>query len=204
MKELPSQEYLKECIDYDPDTGECFWKIRPLHHFKNIKTYNSWNTRFSGKAVGFLCNGYKTIRMYYQNYPLSSIVYKIIHNIDPEFGIICMDGNNTNLKIDNLKMTTIVDFSNFGRIQKNKTNKYGFTGIRYDKKSRCFHSKISLKGKVIHLSAFIEPEDAGNQYQQALSMVRILEQSSEDFNHVKNYHQLYQKYQEVIAQASEV
>jgi hypothetical protein len=197
MKALPSQEYLKECIDYNPDTGECFWKIRPLHHFKSERSQKTWNTKFYGKVIGCLSRKYLVIVLNNQNYQLSSIVFKIINNVDPELGIICIDGNNSNLKIDNLKMTTIIDVLNFGRINR-KTNKYGFTGVKYDKKSRCYYSKISLKGKIISLSAFVEPEDAGKQYQKALSMVKILEQSSEDFNHIKNYHQLYQKYQEVV------
>jgi hypothetical protein len=83
-----------------------------------------------------------------------------------------------------------------------RNNKHGYTGIKYHTQTRNYVSEITIKSKTISLGYFIEPEDAGKQYQKALEMVKILEQTSEDFNHIKNYYQLCQKYQEVITQAS--
>mgnify|MGYP003333403407 CR=1 FL=1 len=52
-KQLPPTEFLKECFDYFPESGELRWKKRPLHHFggRTIE-FNRWNTRYAGKLVG--------------------------------------------------------------------------------------------------------------------------------------------------------
>jgi hypothetical protein len=46
---LPSLEYLQECFEYNRDTGELFWKVRPLHHFIDDRAWKSCNTRYAGK-----------------------------------------------------------------------------------------------------------------------------------------------------------
>jgi hypothetical protein len=53
MKEL-TQEYLKECLLYDPDKDEFVWKVRPVGHFNNERYCKSWNTQFSNKKAGWL------------------------------------------------------------------------------------------------------------------------------------------------------
>jgi hypothetical protein len=45
--ELPTPEYLREALDYDPATGELTWKHRPRHHFPR-GGYREWNTRLAG------------------------------------------------------------------------------------------------------------------------------------------------------------
>lgn len=49
---LPSAEYLRECFSYDPETGELWWRERPLHHFADDWHRKTCNVRFSGKLVG--------------------------------------------------------------------------------------------------------------------------------------------------------
>lgn len=51
-KWLPSAEYLRECFDYDPDTGVLIWRARPLHHFKNADYQRKWNSSHAGKQPG--------------------------------------------------------------------------------------------------------------------------------------------------------
>ena len=47
-----NQKYLQECFFYNQETGEFFWKERPLKHFKNISAMKTFNTKQAGKIAG--------------------------------------------------------------------------------------------------------------------------------------------------------
>lgn len=51
FKELPSRQYLRECFDYDPETGELKWGYRPREHFAKTQGWRTWTTRFAGKLA---------------------------------------------------------------------------------------------------------------------------------------------------------
>lgn len=44
--------YLKECVNYNPETGLFTWLNRPLEHFKSLRACNAWNSRYSGLVAG--------------------------------------------------------------------------------------------------------------------------------------------------------
>lgn len=56
-----TQEYLKECLDYNLETGVFTWKNRPEHHFYNNSSYKSWHTRFYNNKPGCIRDGYVII-----------------------------------------------------------------------------------------------------------------------------------------------
>lgn len=45
---LPPQDFLRECFDYDPETGVFRWKHRPERHFTNDGIARAWNARHAG------------------------------------------------------------------------------------------------------------------------------------------------------------
>lgn len=49
---LPPRQFLRECFDYDPETGLFRWRHRPDHHFGSEATAASWNSRLAG-ALAF-------------------------------------------------------------------------------------------------------------------------------------------------------
>jgi hypothetical protein len=51
-KQLPPKEFLQECFEYFPKTGELRWKNRPIHHFSRMKEFLRWNSRYAGTLVG--------------------------------------------------------------------------------------------------------------------------------------------------------
>lgn len=72
-KDIPI-DYLKECLEYKPETGEFFWKERPLNHFKNSAVCMRVNNRYAGKRAGQIettVSGYK-----YWAVKVSRIAYK--------------------------------------------------------------------------------------------------------------------------------
>lgn len=52
--QLPPTEYLKEALDYIPETGKFFWKKRPQSHFRNSKGMNIFNGSYKGKQAGIV------------------------------------------------------------------------------------------------------------------------------------------------------
>ncbi|API52884.1 hypothetical protein BMW22_15775 [Rhizobium leguminosarum] len=64
MKQHPSQELLRQLLDYDPVTGKLFWKIRPAEMFNAGSKFtsqhnaNTWNTRYAGKEAFASKNGH--------------------------------------------------------------------------------------------------------------------------------------------------
>jgi len=48
----PTQEFLRECFEYDLETGIVLWKVRPMGHFKNHGICKAINNRQAGKLAG--------------------------------------------------------------------------------------------------------------------------------------------------------
>lgn len=82
---LPTTEYLRECFEYDPETGSMFWKIRPRHHFGSDRMWRSTNTRLAGRAVGSkpLSTGYRYVRVADQNVFLHRVIFKMMTGLEP-------------------------------------------------------------------------------------------------------------------------
>ena len=78
-------EYVRECLDYEPDTGLLKWKKRPVEHFKNKRSCNIWNTRYAGKNAGYFVNiGYFNIRVNGKTYRAHRIIWLITYGQWPK------------------------------------------------------------------------------------------------------------------------
>jgi hypothetical protein len=44
--------YIRECLRYDPATGQLTWLARPAHHFATQGSANNWNARWPGRVAG--------------------------------------------------------------------------------------------------------------------------------------------------------
>lgn len=49
---LPPREYLNECFEYFPETGDLRWKRRPREHFKTDRAQTRFNNMYVGKVAG--------------------------------------------------------------------------------------------------------------------------------------------------------
>ena len=50
--QLPAQEYLRQALDYFPETGKFVWKRRPQEHFRNSRGMNIFNALYENGAAG--------------------------------------------------------------------------------------------------------------------------------------------------------
>jgi hypothetical protein len=142
-------DYVRECLDYDPETGLLTWKTRPVEHFKTQRVYNTWNTRYAGKKAGSLYSlGYINVSINSVSYTAHRLAWLIFYGKWPEHQIDHDDGDRTNNKISNLND---VPNSVNGKNQKLKvTNKSGCSGVFLNKRNT-WEASIYVNFKKIHL-----------------------------------------------------
>lgn len=110
MAELPSQEYLKSRIDYNPETGEARWK--PVDESFGPK-WRHFNSLRSNKAIGNKPKIFDTV------FSKAQILYKLYHGVDPHFKVRFADGDNNNFSISNLIDCTPASIVKSSHIPKN-------------------------------------------------------------------------------------
>lgn len=159
MKQLPSQEYLKSILFYDPKSGRLFWKARPIVSFQSVRIGRSWNRRYCDKEAFTASDkkGYKVGAINNVYYRASRVIFKLIHNIDA-FQVDHIDGNNKNNLIENLRNVSSRD--NQMNMKKPKTNTSGVMGVSWNTEKSAWDAVITVKQKRISLGRFKVFEDA--------------------------------------------
>lgn len=156
---LPSQEYLKECLNYNPLTGLLHWKERPREHFKTAHGWNIFNSKFANKIAmnqkrkdGYLSGGLDG-----KTYFTHRIVYKIFHGTEPEH-ILHSKGNREDNRIQSLSEGT--ENENMKDQKKYTTNKSGVVGVCFHKVTSKWQAFINDNGKKFYLGLFLEKDAA--------------------------------------------
>lgn len=138
-----TQEYLKECLNYNPETGDLIWKERPLSHFKNESIYKSWNNKYKFKKAGTYCNSgwnqYIDIRIDSKSYRGHRLIWFYVHGVWPDV-IDHQNGVQTDNRVCNLRNTTLAGNCMNKRIS--KANKTGVMGVRWITEYSKWQSKI--------------------------------------------------------------
>lgn len=156
--EILTAEYLKECLDYDPLTGDFIWRARPLNHFKDESYQARWNSRYAGSATGIIgSNGYLRISIDNKKYYSHRLAWMITKGEWPQ-NVDHIDGCRTNNQISNLRSVTR---SENQRNQKTSCrNTSGCLGVTVDRRTGKFIAQIKIFDKHIHLGVFSELSEA--------------------------------------------
>lgn len=173
--EMPSQEFLNACFDYDPITGFVTWKDRPKSHF-NGAGHAIFKKKCVGKRVGTFRNGYLILGLSNQRggrstYMLHRLIYKMMLGNDPEF-IDHINGMRDDNRWDNLRSVTIAENNRNCRIKNNNTT--GHTGVYFSEQSGNFISAIIYNGIKIHLGSFDDVATAGAAYRGAAAAISAI------------------------------
>lgn len=150
--ETLTQEYLKECIDYNPDTGSWKWKIGCSGVMYGEIAYYMREDALKTKILG---KGYTTNRLiwFYMTGELPS----------KEDLVLTKNNIMTDLRWDNL----VIGDNNEVNQKKKVISKTGFKGVSFHKSSKKYQAQIKAKGKMISLGLFPTPEEAHEAYMKA-------------------------------------
>jgi hypothetical protein len=160
MKKIIAVEYIKQCIDYDADTGLFVWKERPREHFKTERGHKQTNARQVGKpafavphSAGYLHGALDGVRMFAHR-----VAWAIHYGHWPEDEIDHINHVKTDNRIDNLRATNRLD--NGKNLSRKSNNKSGVNGVHVHSKTKRFIAQIRVNRRVIHLGSFVSLQEA--------------------------------------------
>jgi len=163
---LPSAEFLRKILRYEPETGMLFWKERTPEMFatmgkrSNVALCASWNARHAGKQALNTTHkdGYSRGQVLNKSIFAHRAAWALSYGRWPENEIDHVDGNPSNNKIENLREATRLQNSYNRSAQKN--NKHGSKGVFWSKHKQRWHARIGHNGKKIHIGYFKAQDDA--------------------------------------------
>jgi hypothetical protein len=175
--DLPTQQYLKECFDYNEESGELIRRERPLHHFKNSRIMNFNNTQFGNKVAGRIDKaGYCRVKIDGRTCAAHRIIWKWYYGVDPVDFIDHINGDKSDNRISNLR--DIERGSNAINLSKLKEcNSTGYTGVAKARNGR-YRSYTNVDGKQKCIGTYGTPEEAALARE-----LKCLEIYGEEFYH---------------------
>lgn len=166
--QIPSQDYLKECFDYNEKTGALTWKHRPIHHFRSgyrsaEGCMNNWNSKMAGKpaftAVAQTGGYYFGTLDNVKGIKAHRIIWKLFYGEDPAGKEIDhIDGDPTNNGIENLRLVDRVE--NAANLKLQERNKSGVHGVRWWAQSGKWRVTITRNRVCQHIGMFECLDDA--------------------------------------------
>lgn len=173
---LPPREYLNECFEYNPETGELKWKRRPREHFASLHSYNRWHTINEGKMAGYKSSKSDGRRACifitmssFKGTPRGMVAHRVIYSM---LGIEVPEGMEIDHKnrdpwdnrFENLRLATSQQNCFNRKRRRDKVDGLP-KGVRRGGKK--FYASISLNGKETYLGRFLTAELAAQAYREA-------------------------------------
>lgn len=154
-KALPSAEWLRQELRYEPDTGLLFWKIKR-------------NGRDMSRSLGWRDpKGYLRITFYKRGtFGAHLLAWVIFHGEEPpsETTVDHRNGNKADNRICNLRVATSAEQSaNRGT----RANKHGHRGVSFHKTSGLWMARIGVERERIFLGMYQTAEEAADAYAKA-------------------------------------
>jgi hypothetical protein len=155
--------YLKECFSYDPNTGNCYWKVdRPVEHFPAVMQYKRYLTMYAGKQITRLdnegyCNATFGYLGKYYKVKLHQIIAAIMGIEVPEGKVI--DHINRDKKDNRFcNLRVITPSGNAVNCNINSRNKSGYKGVC--KRKRGWAATCTRERVIYYLGLFDTLEEA--------------------------------------------
>lgn len=148
-KPLPSQETLRELLDYDPATGFLTWKYRSA----KWRRANSFNAQFAGERAftARTAGGYYTGAIQDKLFLSHRVIWKWAHGIEP-LHIDHIDGDPGNNQLENLR--SVSHSENLKNSRLRSDNKTGVCGVKFIEETGRFRAILRQNGRSIHIGCF--------------------------------------------------
>lgn len=167
---LPSQENLRELLDYCPETGIFKWRPRGVETFNSQRYCNSWNTKYAGKVAGSVdINGYIIISIAPNNYLAHRIAWKYMYGTEPSDLLDHEDNTRDNNRLSNLREASYV--TNRINCQKYKNNTTGVKGVTLRKSTGKYSATVQKAKKRIYLGDYDTLAEAQQVRKQAAEKI---------------------------------
>lgn len=158
-KELPSLKYLQECFDYNPETGDLYWKERPLHHFKSEAGMKTFNTSCVGLIP--INESMQYLRVTLADYGKCTahrIIWKLVTGNEPVGVIDHLNLNKLDNRFENLRdVSQHENMMNKGLMCNNTS---GVAGLSYVKSDNVWRASININNRGYRLGTFKTKEEA--------------------------------------------
>ena len=153
-------ELLRQLLRYEPETGKLFWKPRTVDLFKDMRCFNSWTARFSGKEALTARNtkGYYVGTILGNDYSAHRAAWTLYHGFWPVGDIDHINGNPSDNRASNLRDVSRTENCKNAKISTN--NKSGVTGVSYWRRGNKWRVQIKSENKVIHIGYYKNFQDA--------------------------------------------
>jgi hypothetical protein len=145
IKPLPERARLLTLFDYDPETGDLRWRLRPADQFRTPNAFAMWNKRYAGKPIRSAdADGYLRVTIDYKRFQAHRVIFKILHDQEPA-QIDHEDTVKSNNRPRNLRPSD--QFTNQYNTSAHKDGTSGFKGVSFLKSKGKFRAIISCRGR---------------------------------------------------------
>lgn len=153
-------DYLRERLNYDPETGKLFWKDHegmPKH----------WRTRWAGKEAltHIRSDGYYNGNVDYIKLTRHRVAWAIYYGKWPEQEVDHINGVKTDNRISNLREVSHKE--NMRNASMRKDNASGVNGVYWYKRDKKWRVQVKVNGKFKSLGYFDTLEEAAKARQEA-------------------------------------
>lgn len=146
-------ELVRSIYDYNQDTGVLTYK-------------EDRGAMKKGQRAGTYKRGYLNLNICGKFFQGARVVWLHVHGRWPTGEIDHINRIPSDNRVENLRdVSHRVNMLNQRSTRAN--NKTGVVGVYYFTREKRFHAQISIKGKMTHLGAFINLDDAAKAYAQA-------------------------------------
>lgn len=143
---------LKEYLNYDSDTGQFTWKVRPRHNSPILP----------GTIAGNNNGEYIRIGINKKYYSAARLAWLYMYGSFPSETIDHINGNKKDNRISNLRECSQAENNqNYAAFKCNKT---GLIGAHWHKARNKWKSSIGVDGKNIYLGMFDTAQEAHKAY----------------------------------------